>query len=477
MGIVQRFSALMVKAVILLAVLNYGSADAIPLNLLSAAICATAIVASPLPFRNRTIATVWTLAALTLAALIGVAWASSLTPAPFGLENPIWAVVRAFGEAGDMGALSAAPLQTRLTMAALAPALAFLVALRVFQTSDEAIDFLRWLAHFGALFALFALLQHLFNPGGILMSSKQAYQNAVVGTFVYQNAAGAFFGLGTVLSLAFVLHYLELIQPGRVWSHLASSAAPPPRQYRLFARYSAMTFVQAVALALTTSRGAVFATLAASLALFFCLKPSRRSRREPEARRRKAGPALRFTLYGAGGLLSVLFVERVVFRLTHHSDGGRFCVYRATWRAIGDYWPFGSGFATFGDVFPAYRDACMPVDGIWMQAHNVFLEGTLALGAVFPVACFLIYSLFGVIFARAIRSGDGRRYAAAAGASAWLLVTLHSLVDFSVQISGVGVFVAALTAACLAVAADRSREARGGKAAALTYTAATAARP
>ncbi len=112
----------------------------------------------------------------------------------------------------------------------------------------------------------------------------------------------------------------------------------------------------------------------------------------------------------------------------------RFETYARTWEAVRDYLYLGSGLGTFQDVFTAYRLELSPGRQVWDKAHNDYLELLLGLGL--PAATLVLLSFAGLFF-RAIRGFFARHrdaHYAAIAASACVLVSLHSLVDFSLQI-------------------------------------------
>ena len=112
----------------------------------------------------------------------------------------------------------------------------------------------------------------------------------------------------------------------------------------------------------------------------------------------------------------------------------RFETYARTWEAVRDYLYLGSGLGTFQDVFTAYRLELSPGRHVWDKAHNDYLELLLGLGL--PAAT-LVLSGFAVLFFKVIRGFFARHrdsHYAAIAAAACVLIGLHSLVDFSLQI-------------------------------------------
>jgi O-antigen ligase len=156
-------------------------------------------------------------------------------------------------------------------------------------------------------------------------------------------------------------------------------------------------------------------------------------------------------------LLFALLAGRTEYRIeTQVAEEGRWCAFASTIQAIKDNWILGTGFGTFQDVFPSYRNSdCAGIFGIWDKAHNFFLEGYLGLGLPFAAAVVIGYGVLIGAFIRGIRTRRRYRSIPTMGLSALVLVSLHSLVDFSLQIPGVGVYFAAVTAAAVSVSLAR----------------------
>ena len=153
----------------------------------------------------------------------------------------------------------------------------------------------------------------------------------------------------------------------------------------------------------------------------------------------------------------LLFAGQTTYRQEVEGvDQARLCVFKSTIAAIGDNWTFGAGFATFSNVFPFYRNAdCAGVGGIWDAAHNFFLEGTLGLGVIFPVIVAAgIVTLVGT-FWFGVKVRHRYRFVPITGLSVLLLICLHSIVDFSMQIPGVSLFVATILGCCCCISLGR----------------------
>ena len=113
----------------------------------------------------------------------------------------------------------------------------------------------------------------------------------------------------------------------------------------------------------------------------------------------------------------------------------------------------GWGLGAFEAVFPTYRSAEVGSWGIWEMAHSTPLEIALELGL--PVAAGLggLWIVAGAILVRAaIMAAPAWNAGAGAALGVGLLGTLHSCVDFSLQVPGYAATFFAVTCVGLAQA-------------------------
>ena len=148
--------------------------------------------------------------------------------------------------------------------------------------------------------------------------------------------------------------------------------------------------------------------------------------------------------------LFALFAGRSVYRLEEQgAEDGRWCAFASTIEAIKDNWVWGAGFGAFRDIYPVYRNAeCAGIFGYWDRAHNFYLEGYLGLGLPFAIALVIGYAVLAGVLACGARHRHKFRFIPVTGLATLGLVSLHSMVDFSMQIPGVNVYFATAMAAC-----------------------------
>ena len=445
-------------------VLAHGGAATVELDLTALGFAVLAMLAIAVPIAAPRLARLQALTSLLLAALGAyVLWQTTpLGDLPFA--DPAWkSLGQAVAQASRRSPVSVAPgLALAAAPALAAPFLAFAVALACCQNDEEALRLWRRLAYFGAAYAAFGVIQELFWPDVLLLEPKRFYLGDLTASFVNRNAAGTFFGVAFLLNLALLLADLRA---GRL-TRLARRGKWSGRSAALLLHLFAVLDC-AAALFLSRSRGAIGATLVATLVATALM-----SARRPTAREQHRGslprwrrPIIAMTALALVLGLFVLFAGRSEHRAQSlAAEDGRWCVFNATLVAIGDHWPFGAGLGAFPDVFPSYRSVeCAGVFGIWDHAHDVFLEGLLDLGLPFAVVTTLIYIALGSALIHGARMRRRLRFAPVGGLASLILATLHGVVDFSLQIPGVAIYLAAALAAAVAVSFGRAGEDQAGR--------------
>ena len=440
-------------------VLAHGGASTVELDFAALGFALLALLAVTVPVAAPRLACLQVLALLSLAALLAFAlWQTApLGASPFA--DPAWkALGDAIADAAPRGSISVAPGLTLAAAPALAaPFLAFAVALACCQNDEEALRLWRGLAYFGAAYAAFAIVQEVFWPDQLLFEPKRFYLGDLTGSFVNRNTAGTFFGVALLLNLALLFADLRVVRLARLARRGKWSGPSAALFLHLFAVLDC-----AAALFLTRSRGAIGATLVATLVATAMMAARRltldRGREELFARWRRPAVAAAALALVLG--LFALFAGRTEHRAQAlASEDARWCVFSSTVAAIADYWPLGAGFGAFSDVFPAYRNVdCAGVYGVWDHAHDFFLEGLLGFGLPFVGATALVYLTLAAALIHGARVRRRLRFLPVTGLAALVLVTLHAIVDFSLQIPGVAVYVAAAIAAAVAVALGRADE-------------------
>ena len=297
----------------------------------------------------------------------------------------------------------------------------------------------------GAIYAGYGILSHLFDPGHILSLEKTAYLEAVTGTFINRNTAGAYFGSCAVVWSLFLWEAIRRERPtGPLeWRAVLVRLISAPSKSVVLK--GLMFFLCLAALFMTGSRGAVLISLfvlVLTFTIFF--------RRHLPPR---SGVAAAIAGGGAVALLLLLLMGGGVnarFDIQGLADEGRFAVYKSALRMIADHPWLGTGQGTFAYAFPAYRDASVSMWGVWDMAHNSLLQIATDMGL--PIAGLVVIA-WGVVFATLVHGIRVRRRGvllpmAALGVA--MIAVLHSFIDFSLQIPGYAIVALSLIGAGLA---------------------------
>lgn len=363
-----------------------------------------------------------------------VAWialqAASWTPEAW--HHPLWIIVRDALNTPVAGAISLNREVTTLALLRLLTAVTvFWLAVQFGHSRSNARACLQGIVVIGAAYAAYGLIAHALYPDTILWMEKEAYLDSVTSTFINRNSYATYAGLGLVAGIALLTREIEKVGQGRTWKDKVENAIAGLLGPGL--RMMVVCFVLALALVLTGSRAGITSTFAALFVLVALLSLRARSSKLVAAGWSLAVMGLVVALIS---LVGEFYLDRL--EQAGSNIGSRLDVYALTWRAALDRLWLGTGYGTFGDAFPAYRDATISGFGrVWDMAHNTYVELFLGLGS--PGAVLLILAVV-VPLAQtviAVRGNRGYGPAVLTACAVSLLVGLHALVDFSLQIQAV----------------------------------------
>lgn len=346
-------------------------------------------------------------------------------------HHPLWTMVgEAFGGA-LRGAISVNPDATALAVIRLLTATTvFWLAVQLGHDRASARFCLYSLATIGAMYAAYGLIARILFPDMILWFEKLHYKDAVTSTFINRNSFATYAGLTWIVTAALFMREIEKAGQGRTWKDRLETFITGTLGNGLWLLLGSLVII--LALLLTGSRAGITASLAGLLSLLAVAATQSRSNRVVIA-----GWAL--VALGLVAALIALFGEFYVDRLEMASRqfDDRLNAYAVTWRAILDRPWLGTGYGTFADIFPMYRDTTNRLGGVWDKAHNTYLEVFLGLGLAGGTC------LVGAIVVLVCQSWAAARHslgytpASMAAVAASILVGLHALVDFSLQIQAV----------------------------------------
>lgn len=358
---------------------------------------------------------------------------------PRGLADPIWGAASGALDTSLSRSISVDPNATLTNlMHLLSYAAVFWLALQLTRDQRHAQRALAAAALIGGAFALYGIAIYSTGNNWVLYYRKWTYFEALSSTFVNRNSYATFAGLGLLCATAWLIDSFR---------HLLSINRPFGQRIALvvetvFGRAiirTLVTLMLLVALMLTGSRAGIASSL---IGLFILLLTYAR---------RSTGRMPQIATIGAVSVLAVgivaalgnnLLISRLSNLDTDVSALDREIVYSATLDAIETAPWTGTGYGTYREVFAAYRPSALSSRSYWDKAHQVYLENALELGIPAALALNLSILLLTVELVRGLRRRRRNRMYAAVGLAATILVGLHSLLDFSLQIPAVSYFYA-----------------------------------
>jgi O-antigen ligase len=364
-----------------------------------------------------------------------------------GLSHPLWEVLESrFGQ-DIAGRVTINPELTWLALVRHLTYCAVFISVFVLALdSRKAHWVLIVLIVSGIGVALYGLAVEVSGGDSILWFEKRSYLGFLTATFINRNSAATYFGLMSLIALAFAMRKAQAaINPKAVRrsrDKLVMLFEAIPGGLGL---WMIITILMLTALTLTASRAGLGSTLVAAMVLILVMQ--------------NRGKSSRLSFLFAMTLLALVLTiieisgaglaQRFVMESIH--SHGRMDVYLITLSAISDHIWTGTGLGTFEDVFLMYLDGTSPLASFtWDKAHNSYLELFLGLGV--PAALVFLAILLAWVWQ--VLSGIFRRrknqHYAALALSGSVLVGLHSLVDFSLQIQAVALVYITLLAMGLA---------------------------
>lgn len=390
------------------------------------------------------------------------AFIQSLSITPAFLHHPLWLAASDALARPLNSAISVNPYETRTALMRLITyGVVFWLALQFGRDKARAAIILNCLVFAIAAYALYGLVLWSIGSQTILWYDKHGWTSAtrLSSTFINSNNFATFTGVGAITFAGLLMRSMR----SALHSH-----EDEPFNYRLervLNSFAGLTNVYLLgllltvaALFLTNSRaGFIFTLVGIGVLLLLNWLRSRR-------RRKKSGRGASKGLGLVGSLLVVaISIAGFVFLFETGGEGlsqrfasgelsseGRKAVYPRLVEVITDFPIIGTGYGTFTDIFPMYRDESISAWGRWNKAHSTYLENMMELGLPAALALFLA---IGWCIARCFIGAFNRRrdsHFAIIGFSASVLVALHSFVDFSLQIPGMAIYYAALLGLCCA---------------------------
>ena len=410
---------------------------AITFAVLSSATAALAVLIAPLPERRPFTAPV-VLAGLMILGV--VAWmVTQVVPGiGSGLAHPGWTYAP---DGLGVGSISIDPDSGVYQMVRFSGYVGLFVAVLVAATDRRVADLLHTtMMVIVTCYALYGLIALILDFQTVAGFGPVAYKGDVTSTFVNRNSWATYANLGLVLILARLADDFEEAPGSSLRSRFVEmfQTAKPGLLLKLLA-----FFIVATASILSHSRGG-FLSAAVALPLMIIIVLA-------AVRPRASAVGLAILATAAAGVWIVSASgEGVLARLSDldmqldPGGAGRLAAWGISMQLIGQRPWLGHGLGSFQAVFQTSNDERFTL--IYDLAHNTYIEHMLEIGIP---AMLVLYAAVVILFGFCVRGVFKRRRDRAfplVAVGATLLVGLHALVDFSIQMPAIAMLYTAILA-------------------------------
>ena len=363
---------------------------------------------------------------------IVILWAIIQT-APFvlkSLAHPLWLDIGETLNINLSATISLNPSNSwTVIMRFLSYFAVFFLSLQYSKNSKNAQKIFLTVIITAAICAFYGLINEFYDLRHILWKDKLYYLDSLTGTFVNKNHFATYLGMALICVFAVIFNDFFKFNSG---SNSKIKFREMIDDWGInFAYFLVVICVLLSALLLTNSRaGLVFSFIA--IATLFILATIKKYLLGKKL-------LLSAILFGVITLFFVNLSGKVMLnRMGHASDDlvNRQAIYALTGDAISDAPLIGTGLGTFADVFNLYKRNNF-ANVVYTESHNSYLENALELGI--PCAVILYIGFLPILWHLIIGVKTRHKNAMypATGIALTLLVFLHSMVDFSMQIPAV----------------------------------------
>ncbi len=376
--------------------------------------------------------------AFIVPAVIGgllLAWILLSIVAGFGTPHPLWQLAsEQLGRPLPGRIVLSVDASLVALMRLLSYASIFWLVLQYARDRRRAELLLGWISWTGLALALYGLINLFAGNSHLLWYDRWTEQGDLTSTFVNRNHYATFGGLGLICAAALGVaafraawRYSDRSQ--KLLSRTLECLSGRPIAYFLAALVMAMAVLQ------THSRMGAAATALGVTAMLVLMSVSGMVRRYY---------ALAAVLLAAGYFLLRVSGEVTLERMGETSDISRLPLFDIVVEQIASAPYTGSGYGSFSQAFMMFRDMRLPGASVFLEAHNTYLELAAEIGI--PAAAQLVFAVLwcvGLCLVGIFRRRRDVIYPIVAVAAS-VLVGLHALVDFSLQIPAVAALYAAI---------------------------------
>lgn len=355
------------------------------------------------------------------------AWVQAQPWVPADWKHPLWELSSAALSTPLAGSISVAPEDNfTAIMRLLSYGLIFFLSFQLARDREIAKRAFKWIFISAVIYSFYGLLSYWGLLREFGWYQDYAFGRDVRATFVNRNHFANWLGIALICGMAGFFDYM-MRAPRYPTMSMQS------RQKR-FDRFMARAWLPLAGLILMVSalvsshsRGGFIATFCGGLVLLILLD---RKQRSVSVRARAIAISALAVSVLAFFISSEMLIKR--FDDTDIDAKGRMRIYTQVAPGITDNPVLGFGYGAFEDAFKLYKGE--EITKLVSRAHNTFLENLFELGI--PAALCLFAAVLGLVLT--CLRGIVRRHRdwvyPAAGVAASVLVSVHAMVDFGLQI-------------------------------------------
>jgi O-antigen ligase len=426
LSIIAGYAAL---ALVVLAPLTLGAVDAWAWATLAIGMGAIGFICAIGLMSQRTPILLWPLIIPTILCLCAAIWAWLQTstawldwvhPISLAAQNILPNV---------HPAISLNPDATRQTLLRWAMyAVTFFVAYVWGQDAGRARRGLNALVIAGTIYAVYGMIVLFAGSDMALWVHKPMYQQDVTGPFINKNNFASYLGALLCIAIGLLLRRVVRdtagVQGSEFWRRFMACCTGRGAWLVI------AVVVMFSALLLAHSRGGLLSFAVAFCVLVALMRAARIFRGK-------------IFYWGVGAMtIALVFLfflsgDGVFDRLVSDGEPARPQLYELVTTAIADRPILGHGLGSFPEVFQIYRTEDMPATFFTERAHSVYLENMLELGIPAALALFIGIGTLMWHAAASVRLPERHRTIPAVCAAAMIMLCVHSLIDFPLQIPAI----------------------------------------
>lgn len=353
------------------------------------------------------------------------------------LAHPLWSMINeVLGEAVQ-ATISLSPDNSKIAaMRLFSYGMVFFLSFQFCRSKFHAETMLKYLAYSAVIYALYGVITHWGNINIFFWIEPETKLSSLNSTFINRNSYATYAGLGLLCLMARSITNASRHDRAAYGALMSRQAII---ENYIFSNWQSLLGLMLLTTALigTESRGGFFSVVIAvfTLQIIIVVKTKLKTKL---AFASVAGVLIVVTLAfsaSSNGLFKRL-------DLIQSESTERLNVFELTLDAIKDNPLLGAGYGGYQEGFRLYRSD--EVRLVYDKTHNTYLENAFELGL--PASASLLLAIFWVMVL-SIKGVMRRRrdwFYPAAGVSATMLVAVHSLFDFSLQIPAIAITYAAI---------------------------------